>query len=96
MTTLEYRLHPVGPEVMAAAVMYPFEQATELLHAWRDYTKQASGEVTSEVLLWSIPDIPDFPKELRGEPTVVVAGMYTGPADIGERELHRCASSEPH
>jgi FAD/FMN-containing dehydrogenase len=87
VTTFEYRLHPVGPDVMAAAVMYPFEQATELLHAWRDYTQQAPDEVTSEILLWSIPDIPDFPEELRGEPTVVVAGMYAGPAEAGEREL---------
>jgi FAD/FMN-containing dehydrogenase len=87
VTTFEYRLHPVGPEMMAAAVMYPFGQATELLHAWRDYTEQAPDEVTSEVLLWSIPDIPDFPEELRSEPTVVVAGMYAGPAEAGEREL---------
>jgi FAD/FMN-containing dehydrogenase len=62
VTTFEYRLHPVGPEVMAVAVMYPFEQATELLHAWRAYTEQAPDEVTSEVLLWSMPDIPDFPE----------------------------------
>ncbi len=87
VTSFEYRLHPVGPEVMAAAVMYPFEQATELLNAWRDYTQQAPDEVTSEVLLWSIPDIPDFPEELRGEPTVVVAAMYSGPAELGERAL---------
>jgi hypothetical protein len=86
VTTFEYRLHPVGPEVMAAAVMYPFEQAKKLLHAWRDYTEQAPDEVTSEVLLWSIPDIPDFPEELRGEPTVVVAGMYAGPVEVGKRE----------
>jgi FAD/FMN-containing dehydrogenase len=87
VTTFEYRLHAVGPEVMAAAVMYPFEQATELHHAWRDYTEQAPDEVTSEVLLWSIPDIPEFPEELRGEPTVVVASMHAGPAEVGEHEL---------
>ncbi|MBA3490624.1 MAG: FAD-binding oxidoreductase [Rubrobacteraceae bacterium] len=87
VTTFEYRLHQVGPEVMSAAVMYPFGQATEVLHDWRDYTEKAPDEATSEVLLWSIPDIPDFPEELRGEPTVVVAGMYAGPAEAGELEL---------
>src|SRR5215207_2142036 len=86
-TTFEYRLHPVGPEVMAAAVMYPLERATELLSAWRNYTEQAPDEVTSEVLLWSIPDVADFPEELRGEPTIVVVGMYAGPVEEGEREL---------
>lgn len=87
VTSFEYRLHQVGPEVMAAAVMYPFEQAGELLRAWRDYTEQAPEEVTSEILLWSIPDIPDFPEELRGAPMVSLVGMYSGPAEIGEREL---------
>jgi FAD/FMN-containing dehydrogenase len=87
VTSFEYRLHRVGPEVIVAAVMYPFEQARGLLQAWRDYTGQAPDEVTSEILLWSIPDIPDFPEELRGEPTVLVAGMYSGPAEPGERAL---------
>jgi FAD/FMN-containing dehydrogenase len=87
VTIFEYRLHSVDPEVMAVAAMYPFEQATELLHPWRDYTQQAPDEVTSEILLWSIPDIPDFLEELRGEPTVVVAAMYSGPAEVGERAL---------
>ena len=67
--------------------MYPLERATELLSAWRNYTEQAPDEVTSEVLLWSIPDVADFPEELRGEPTIVVVGMYAGPVEEGEREL---------
>jgi FAD/FMN-containing dehydrogenase len=50
VTIFEYRLHSVDPEVMAVAAMYPFEQATEPLHAWRDYTQQAPDEVTSEIL----------------------------------------------
>jgi MalT-like TPR region len=52
-----------------------------------NYTEQAPDEVTSEVLRWSKPDIPDFPEELHGDPTVVVAGIYAGTAEVGEREF---------
>ena len=87
MTWFEYGLHPLGPEVYTAAAIYPFEDAPALLRAWRDFAEQAPDEVTSQALFWSMPPLPDLPAELHGAPIFVLAGMYAGPADEGERAL---------
>ena len=36
VTSFEFQAHPVGPMVAVAAVMYPQENARELLAGWRD------------------------------------------------------------
>jgi FAD/FMN-containing dehydrogenase len=87
VTSLEYRAHPLGPEVYQANVIYPFEQAHQVLKAYRDALTEAPDEITADAVLWSLPSTPDVPPELHGAPMVVVAALYAGPADEGERAL---------
>jgi FAD/FMN-containing dehydrogenase len=87
VTSLEYRLHEVGPEVMFAAVMYPFEQAGELLPAWRDFVEEAPEEVSAEALFWTVPDVDTFPEEARGRKVFIVAALHCGDWREGERVL---------
>jgi len=87
VTSFEYRLHPVGPEVMFAATMYPLRTAREVLVSWRDFMADAPEEVSSEVIFWSVPAVPDFPHETHGEPIVTVAAMHCGPVEEGRRVL---------
>ncbi|MBX0325595.1 FAD-binding protein [Halomicroarcula sp. F13] len=87
VTSFEYRLHPVGPKVMFAGVMYPLATAREVVPAWRDFMADAPEEVSSELVFWSVPAVPDFPEETHGEPIVTVAAMHCGPAEEGERIL---------
>lgn len=87
VTSFEYRLHPVGPEVMFAATMYPLGTANEVLVSWRDFMADAPEEVSSEVIFWSVPAVPDFPDETHGEPIVTVAAMHCGPVEEGRRVL---------
>jgi FAD/FMN-containing dehydrogenase len=42
VTSFEYRLYPVGPQVMMCVVMYPAEDAPTVLPAWRDFVTHAS------------------------------------------------------
>ncbi|HVF79885.1 MAG TPA: FAD-binding oxidoreductase [Solirubrobacteraceae bacterium] len=79
VTAFEFELHPLGPEVACALLLYPYEDAEGVLRAWRDYASQAPDEVTPEVGLWSIPPLPELPEDLHGEPVVFVAGLYAGP-----------------
>jgi FAD/FMN-containing dehydrogenase len=84
VTSLEFELHPLGPEVAGALVLYPYEDAAAVLRAWRDVAYNAPDTLTPEVGLWSIPPLPDVPEDLHGAPVVTVAGVYIGrPADAG-------------
>jgi FAD/FMN-containing dehydrogenase len=79
VTSLEFDLHPLGPEVAAALVLYPYEDAAAVLQAWRDVALAAPDALVPELGLWSIPPLPDVPDELHGAPVVTVAGVYVGP-----------------
>ncbi|MEX2315242.1 MAG: BBE domain-containing protein, partial [Thermomicrobiales bacterium] len=43
--------------------------------------------ITADLVFWSMPAFPDLPAELVGAPIVIIAGLYAGPADVGERML---------
>lgn len=87
VTSFEYRLHPLGPEVMAASVIYPYEQAETVMRGWREFTAEAPDEVSSACMMWSIPAIPDFPEAWHNQPVIIVEGMYAGSVEDGQRAL---------
>ena len=87
VTCFEYRLHPVGPEVMVAFTFYPGDGAKEVLKAMNEYMAQALDEVSPLAFLGRIPHDEMFPAERHGEPFVAIMAPYAGDADKGERVL---------
>jgi FAD/FMN-containing dehydrogenase len=87
VTAFEYRAHPLGPEVYHAQVMYPVEDAREVIAGWRDAVAGMPDAVTSDVAFWSFPPDPALPRELHGMPFVAVLAQYVGPVDEAERTL---------
>ena len=87
VTSFEYRLHPIGPTVMMCVAMYPIAESPQILRAWRDFMKTASDEVSSQAYFWNVPDGDAFPAASRNQPVIIIAAMYAGPADEGERVL---------
>ena len=77
VTSLEYRLHPVGP-VLGGIVAYPFAKAKEVLKLYRELTAAAPDELASGLVLLSLPD---------GTPVTGVVVCYNGPIETGERLL---------
>jgi FAD/FMN-containing dehydrogenase len=87
VTRFEFQLHPLGTEVYSVAVAYPFAAAPALMRAWREFTCHAPDEITSEALFWSVPPLPDLPRELHGTPIFILGALFAGPADEGEEAL---------
>ena len=78
MTAFEYRLHPVGPDVLFALVLYPGERAPEILRAVDAYVRDAPDEVSPLGFLGRVPPTDDYPAEAHGAPYVALAAMYVG------------------
>jgi len=78
VTSFEYRLHPVGPEVMAGLIIFPQDNARTLLRQYRKITARAPRELTAWVVLRKAPPLPFLPAEVHGTDIVVFAVCYCG------------------
>jgi FAD/FMN-containing dehydrogenase len=78
VTSLKYRLHEVGPQVLAGGVLFPVARARDVLHFWRDFVARCPDELSTQALAATIPDAGRM---------VGIAGVYCGPAAEGERAL---------
>jgi len=85
VTEFRFRLHPVGPIVLAGWVLYPQEKAAEVLRFYRDYAAAAPNELTTIVILRRLPHLPNLPPFLRGMPVIGIAVCYAGVIEAGER-----------
>ena len=58
VTSIELRLHPVGPTVLGGMLLYPAPMAAAVLRNFRDVMAEAPDEVGSAVALVTAPDGP--------------------------------------
>ncbi|RPJ71148.1 MAG: FAD-binding oxidoreductase, partial [Desulfobacteraceae bacterium] len=87
VTSFEFKLHPVGPDVWLAAPIYPLARAGEVMAAFRDYMEAAPDELMGLGVFWSAPEVPQVPQNQHGAPVVILLGCYTGPYEKGEKIL---------
>src|SRR5215470_9899641 len=55
-TSLEYRLHPVGPQITGGLIAYPFDEAWDVLRYYRDMADRLPDELTLYGGLIHAPD----------------------------------------
>jgi FAD/FMN-containing dehydrogenase len=87
VTSFEYRLHPVGPEVFVCFVLYPGAHATEVLRSCERYLGDASEDASPLGVLGRVPEAEEFPPESHGEPYVALLALHPGDPIEGERIL---------
>lgn len=87
VTSLEYRLHPVGPEVFVCFVFYPARLARHVVDACTRLLSERPAEVAPLAVLGTVPDADEFPAARHGEPFVALLAVYPGHSSEGERVL---------
>jgi len=85
VTQFEFSLHPVGPQVLAGLIVFPLEQAKQVLRHYREFVASAPEELSVWVVLRQAPPLPFLPKEVHGKGIVVLAIFYGGHVAEGEK-----------
>ncbi|HEY6365992.1 MAG TPA: FAD-binding oxidoreductase [Candidatus Binatia bacterium] len=85
VTGFEYKLHAVGPEIIAGAIAWRAESAGEVLAMFHTLTAQAPPELTCVAALRIAPPAPWLSKDVHGKPIVAFFICYTGEVSEGEK-----------
>jgi FAD/FMN-containing dehydrogenase len=83
VTEFEFRLHPLGPQVLAGLMAFPVERAPQVLPRWRDWADAAPAEVSTGCAVIIAPPEPFVPAELHGRPVLVLLVLYVGDSADG-------------
>ena len=94
VTAIEFALFPVA-EVYAGVMLWPIERASEILHAWREWTSDMPDEMTTVGRLLQLPPIPEIPEPLRGRSFVAVQAFYLGSEAEGAALVAPIRALEP-
>ena len=84
VTSFEFRLFPVGPEILGGALAWRAEDAKEVLNFYRQFTAKAPRETTCVAALRIAPPAPWLPKEIHGKPIVAIFVCHSGRVEDGE------------
>src|SRR5690349_3875798 len=85
VTQFEFNLHRVGPEILAGLIVFPFEQARQVLRQYRDFVASAPEELNVWAILRKAPPLPFLPASVHGKGVVVIVPFYLGEAAQGRK-----------
>lgn len=85
VTGFDFALHPVGPQVLAGIIVYPFESVHAVLDHYRTFAANAPDDLTAWVVLRKAPPLPFLDASVHGREVAVVALCYAGDPEQGRR-----------
>src|SRR6266545_2522215 len=85
VTQFEFRLFPVGPAIVAGLIVFPFNQAKQILTKYRQFVNSAPAELNIWVVLRKAPPLPFLPENVHGKEVVVLPIFYSGAVAEAEK-----------
>jgi FAD/FMN-containing dehydrogenase len=95
VTEFTYRLHPLGPIVLAGLALWPIDRAGDVVRAWRDHADNAPDELSTACVVLTAPPEPFVPEALRGRVVLGVVAMYVGDAGKGASIIQPIRDLQP-
>jgi FAD binding domain/Berberine and berberine like len=95
VTSLEFRLHPVGPIVLGGMLLFPREKAAGLLRQYRDLMRRAPDEFGGAIAWLTAPPEEFVPEDVRLQPVVAVVVCHTGDFEEGEAPVGELREAGP-
>jgi FAD/FMN-containing dehydrogenase len=83
VTKFEFMLHPVGPDLLSGLIVFPSEQATQVITKFARFTETMPDDLTVWMVIRNAPPLPFLPQNVRGKKVVVLALCYAGDPSQG-------------
>ncbi len=85
VTSFEYRLYPVGPEIFGGVIAWPADQAGAVYEAFGRVFRNAPPEFSCVPMMRNAPPAPWLQPGIHGKPIVALFVCHSGPVAEGER-----------
>jgi FAD/FMN-containing dehydrogenase len=95
VTEFEFRLHPLGPLVLAGMTLFEIERAETVLRGWRDWANTAPDELSTACVVLTAPPEPFVPPALQGNPVLAVPVLYVGDPSEGADAVRPLRNLDP-
>jgi FAD/FMN-containing dehydrogenase len=87
VTSFQYQLHEVGPELLSGLIVHDGGDATAALEFYRDFAASAPDELTVWVVMRKAPPLPFLDESVHGTDVLVFALLYNGDMAAGEAAI---------
>jgi len=87
VTSFEFQLHPVGPEVLSGLIVHPLARAKDVLRFYREFAAKAPEEMAVWFVMRKAPPLPFLPEAWHGKEILALAAFWNGDHAAGERAL---------
>ncbi len=87
VTSFQFRIHSLGPNVLAGPILWDASDAAELLRFYRDFIRNAPDELGTVIRFGTAPAISAIPESLHWRPVVMIGTCYAGTIKNGEEML---------
>lgn len=87
VTNFEFKLHPVGPQVLSGLVIHPFADAKTILTDYQPILSKAPDELTCWAVMRKAPPLPFIPAEWHGKEVLILAMIWSGDMADGEKAM---------
>jgi FAD/FMN-containing dehydrogenase len=94
-TAFEFRLHPMGPVVLAGLAAWSVDRAGELARAFRDFAPASPDAFGGGLLFMSAGHDDGVPAHLVDQTVAGIAFVYAGDVDEGREVLRPLLDLEP-
>lgn len=87
VTCFEFKLHPVGPTILSGPVIFPIEQAKDVLSKYRLLAKGMPDEASCWLVMRKAPPFPFLDVAHHGKPVLILAMSCIGDMQLAEKSL---------
>jgi FAD/FMN-containing dehydrogenase len=87
VSRFEFKLHPVGPEVLSGLIVYALKDATSALKLFRDYVKKLGNDTNVWTVMRKAPPLPFLPPEVHGTEIIAFCVFHAGDPDEGRKAI---------